>query len=59
MRTPSIEVPSVQDVPGDGHRYVRDAIGVETVIIGGAVAYDHLLGYSDEHRGQVIGAPQR
>jgi len=49
----------VQDVPGDGHRYVRDAIGVETVIIGGAVAYDHLQGYSDEHRGQVIGAPQR
>ena len=49
----------VQDVPGDGHRYVRDAIGVETVIIGGAVAYDHLQGYSAEHRGQVIGAPQR
>lgn len=47
----------VQDVPGNGHRYVRDAIGVETVIIGGAVAFDHQQGYSGEHRGQVIGAP--
>ncbi len=49
----------VQDVPGDGHRYVRDAIGVETVIIGGAVAFDHHTGYTGEHRGRVIGAPQQ
>ena len=27
------------DVPGDGHRYVRDAIGIDTVIIGGSIAY--------------------
>ena len=49
----------VQDVPGDGYRYVRDAIGVETVIIGGAVAFDHHTGYTGEHRGRVIGAPQQ
>ncbi|MEL0047657.1 MAG: amidohydrolase family protein, partial [Gammaproteobacteria bacterium] len=45
----------VQDVPGDGFRYVRDAHGVNTVIIGGAVAYDSASGYQDAHRGQIIG----
>ena len=45
----------VQDVPGDGFRYVRDAHGVNTVIIGGAVAYDHANGYHNAHRGQIIG----
>lgn len=44
----------VQDVPGDGHRYVRDSVGVDTVIIGGAVAYD-ADGYTGEHRGEIIG----
>ena len=29
----------VQDVPGDGSRYVRDSIGIDTVIIGGEIAY--------------------
>lgn len=45
----------VQDVPGDGFRYVRDAHGVNTVVIGGAVAYDTATGYHDAHRGQIIG----
>jgi N-acyl-D-aspartate/D-glutamate deacylase len=45
----------VQDVPGDGFRYVRDAHGVNTVVIGGAVAYDSVNGYHDAHRGQIIG----
>jgi N-acyl-D-amino-acid deacylase len=27
------------DVPGDGRRYVRDAKGIDTVIIGGEIAY--------------------
>ena len=44
----------VQDVPGDGSRYVRDAIGVDTVIVGGAVAYDQANGYSKERRGQIL-----
>ena len=29
----------VQDVPGNGSRYVRDSIGIDTVIIGGEIAY--------------------
>ena len=45
----------VQDVPGEGYRYVRDAIGVDTVIIGGAVAYNSSTGYTDARKGQVIG----
>ena len=44
----------VQDVPGDGHRYVRDAIGVDTVIVGGAVAYTQAGGYTESCRGQVL-----
>lgn len=44
----------VQDVPGDGSRYVRDAIGIDSVIINGAVAYDRDTGYTDARRGQVL-----
>ena len=29
----------VQDVPGGGSRYVRDGVGIDTVIIGGEIAY--------------------
>lgn len=46
----------VQDVPGEGHRYVRDAVGVDSVIIGGEVAYDRANGYTGSHRGEVIGS---
>lgn len=45
----------VQDVPGDGYRYVRDAKGVHTVVVGGAIAYDAIGGYHNPGRGQVIG----
>jgi N-acyl-D-aspartate/D-glutamate deacylase len=45
----------VQDVPGDGYRYVRDAHGIHSVVIGGALAYDKANGYYEAHRGQVIG----
>jgi len=41
------------DVPGDGHRYVRDAIGVDTVVIGGAVAYQDGE-YTDSARGSIV-----
>ncbi len=30
----------VFDMPGDGMRYIRDAIGVETVLVNGQVAYE-------------------
>lgn len=49
----------VQDVPGDGNRYVRDAIGIDTVIINGAIAYDSAAGYRDEHRGQILSGQAR
>ncbi len=41
------------DVPGDGHRYVRDAVGIDTVIIGGAVAYQNGE-YTDSTRGSIV-----
>jgi N-acyl-D-aspartate/D-glutamate deacylase len=44
----------VQDVPGEGSRYVRGAIGVDTVIIGGEIAYDQGAGYTASKRGQVL-----
>ena len=49
----------VQDVPGDGSRYVRDSIGVEAVIVGGEVAWQASEGYADVHRGAILpGASQ-
>jgi N-acyl-D-aspartate/D-glutamate deacylase len=47
----------VQDVPGDGSRYVRDAKGVSTVIVGGEVAYAQNQGYTDARNGQVLPGP--
>lgn len=43
----------VKDVPGDGSRYVRDALGVDTVIVGGGVAWTAAQGYQ-ETRGEVL-----
>lgn len=47
----------VQDVPGNGFRYVRDSIGIDTVVIGGDIAYTHAEGYTNATSGKVIGAP--
>ena len=44
----------VQDVPGEGSRYVRGAIGIDTVIIGGEIAYQPETGYTGSKRGQVL-----
>ncbi|NKB98918.1 MAG: amidohydrolase family protein [Pseudomonadales bacterium] len=44
----------VQDVPGDGSRYVRDAIGVSTVLVGGEVAYSQESGYTASRKGQIL-----
>jgi len=49
----------VQDVPGEGSRYVRDAVGIDTVIIGGEVAYEHVAGYTASKRGQVLPGAMR
>ncbi len=43
----------VKDVPGEGSRYVREALGVDTVIVGGGVAWSAATGYS-EARGEVL-----
>jgi N-acyl-D-aspartate/D-glutamate deacylase len=43
----------VGDVPGDGYRYVRASVGVDTVIVGGAVAWSAADGYQDA-RGEVL-----
>lgn len=44
----------VQDVPGDGNRYVRDAIGIDSVVINGAIVYQQGSGYTDAHCGEII-----
>ena len=43
-----------QDVPGDGSRYVRDPEGIDTVIVGGAVAWTASGGYTDATRGEIL-----
>lgn len=43
-----------QDVPGDGFRYIRDARGIDTVIIGGVVSYQQQGGYTEATRGEVL-----
>lgn len=43
-----------QDVPGDGSRYVRDAKGIDTVIVGGAVAWSAAAGYTDARQGALL-----
>ena len=44
----------VGDVPGDGSRYVRDSIGVDSVLVGGAVAWSAAGGYTDATRGVIL-----
>ena len=41
-------------MPGNGSRYVRDALGIDTVIVGGAVAWSARNGYSDAARGAIL-----
>lgn len=44
----------VQDVPGDGSRYVRDSLGIDTVLVGGEVAWSAADGYTDARRGAIL-----
>jgi N-acyl-D-amino-acid deacylase len=44
----------VQDVPGDGYRYVRDALGVDQVLIQGKLAFSQSGGYTDTPSGQIV-----
>ncbi len=47
------EEQAVHDIPGTGMRYVRDAIGVNTVIVNGVLAYDR-DGYKNARTGEVV-----
>ena len=44
----------VQDVPGDGSRYVRDAVGVDTVVVGGRIAWNRASGYRNDAQGAIL-----
>jgi len=44
----------VQDVPGEGFRYVRDALGIQQVLVSGKVAYSSAEGYTGEACGQIV-----
>jgi hypothetical protein len=44
----------VKDVPGDGSRYVREPVGVDTVIVGGEVAWSAAGGYTESARGKIL-----
>lgn len=46
----------IDDVPGDGHRYIRDAVGVDTVIINGKIAYRGGA-YTEAATGEIIPGP--
>ncbi|MCP5180457.1 MAG: amidohydrolase family protein [Pseudomonadales bacterium] len=42
------------DVPGEGARYVRDAVGMDAVIVGGRLAWSAAQGYTDAAAGVVL-----
>lgn len=44
----------VEDLPGNGFRYIRHAEGVDTVIVNGAVTYTSAGGYTDARAGDVV-----
>ena len=43
-----------QDVPGDGSRYIRDAVGMDTVIVGGRIAWSQRHGYGSDVQGEIL-----
>lgn len=47
----------VGDVPGGGWRYVRDSHGVDTVIVGGAIAWTAQDGYQ-QAQGAILPGPE-
>ena len=42
------------DLPGDGFRYIRHSVGVDTVVVNGDVTWSADTGYSAAHAGQVV-----
>ena len=45
---------AVHDLPSGGMRWVRPAVGIDTVMVGGAVAYSAAGGYTDARRGEIV-----
>jgi N-acyl-D-amino-acid deacylase len=50
----------VEDLPGDGFRYIRKSRGIDTVIVNGQVTYTAAGGYTTARAGEVVslGTPQ-
>jgi N-acyl-D-amino-acid deacylase len=46
----------VSDLPGDGYRYIRHSLGVDTVVVNGAVTWTQDGGYTDARTGDVVSA---
>ena len=46
----------VADLPGDGYRYIRHSIGVDTVVVNGEVTWTRDGGYTDARAGDVVSA---
>jgi N-acyl-D-aspartate/D-glutamate deacylase len=44
----------VEDLPGDGFRYIRKATGIDTVIVNGEVTYTAGGGYTPARAGAVV-----
>jgi N-acyl-D-aspartate/D-glutamate deacylase len=49
----------VNDMPEEGMRYTRAAIGIDTVIVNGEVAYTRENGYTDSTSGAIATQPVR
>ncbi|TXS96492.1 amidohydrolase family protein [Parahaliea maris] len=45
---------AVQDLPGEGYRYIRRATGIEQVYVNGLLAYSGAQGYSNERGGCIV-----
>jgi N-acyl-D-aspartate/D-glutamate deacylase len=46
----------VSDLPGDGYRYIRRSIGVDTVIVNGEITWTRAAGYTDARAGDIVSA---
>ena len=46
----------VSDLPGDGYRYIRHSLGVDTVIVNGAVTWTRDGGYTEARTGDIVSA---
>ena len=50
---------AVEDLPGEGYRYLRRALGVEQVFVNGSAVYSAQQGYTDARSGQLVSGRAR